>query len=298
STGDGAWFRQASAPAWFPPPHERFAPLSRPVVKCRPPLPPPPCTGCIGCFLPRRLPGQWEGSAQLFYARLRGTASYGSSLYGYWDTEINFNDDLGLPGHKYVGEYTARYQFRPRWAFHYSILPFETENTHLLERSFYFGGWLYPAGTMVRTKWQFVYQKVGLLFQPIVTPHAIVTVFNYWLFQDQRLRVLNEVCSSGTCRTIDRTRQMIMSGIEFQRCIRTLPNGCTFSCDNRIGLGYLDDTFVVDLQLGGQFSVPMNVGRWGYARGGYRYLDLKEDRNDQRLDTTLEGWFIEAGLIF
>ena len=63
-------------------------------------------------------------------------------------------------------------------------------------------------------------------------------------------------------------------------------------------MGYLDDTFVVDLQVGGQFSVPMNAGRWGYARSGYRFIDFKEDRDDLRFDTTLEGWFIEAGLIF
>jgi hypothetical protein len=47
-----------------------------------------------------------------------------------------------------------------------------------------------------------------------------------------------------------------------------------------------------------RFSVPMGAGRWGYARGGYRYLSLAEDRTDFRLDATLEGGFVEAGLIF
>ena len=38
-----------------------------------------------------------------------------------------------------------------------------------------------------------------------------------------------------------------------------------------------------------QFSVPMNSGRWGYAKGGYRFINFKEDRTDLRLDTYLEG---------
>ncbi len=39
-------------------------------------------------------------------------------------------------------------------------------------------------------------------------------------------------------------------------------------------------------------------GSLGYAKGGYMYINFQEDRNDLRLDTTLEGAFVEAGLIF
>ena len=70
-------------------------------------------------------------------------------------------------------------------------------------------------------------------------------------------------------------------------------------CDNRVGLGYLDGTFALDLQVGlAGDSVPMNAGRWGYAKGGYRLINFTEDRSDLRLDTYLEGAFVEAGLIF
>lgn len=300
-SGDGVLYKQASAPGWSPPPYERFAPPSRPIVKCKPPLPPPPCKTGYCCILPHRLPGQWELGAQLFYAGLGGTVSYGSGLTGLYSPEVSLTGDLGLPGHKYLGEYSARYQIRPRWALHYSILPIEVEGDHLLDRSINFGSWTYPAGTRIRTKWEFVYQKVGLLYQPILTPWAIVTVFNYWLFQDSQLRVSSDICACGnntTCNRFDRTRQMIMSGVEVQKCIRTLPNGCTFSCDSSIGLGYLDDTFVMDLQVGGRFSVPMNVGRWGYAKGGYRWLNFNENKEFRKFSPRLEGWFIEAGLIF
>jgi hypothetical protein len=70
------------------------------------------------------------------------------------------------------------------------------------------------------------------------------------------------------------------------------------SCDNRIGLAFLDGTFGYDLQAGFRFSVPMNCGRWGFARGGYRLIQFQEDRDDLRMDHTLEGWFGELGLIF
>jgi hypothetical protein len=44
--------------------------------------------------------------------------------------------------------------------------------------------------------------------------------------------------------------------------------------------------------------VPMNCGRWGFARGGYRLINFTENRNDLRLDIGLEGGFVEGGLIF
>ncbi len=75
-------------------------------------------------------------------------------------------------------------------------------------------------------------------------------------------------------------------------------NGATLSCDTKVGLGFLDGTFGLDVQTGLQFSVPMNSGRWGYAKGGYRLINFTEDRNDLRLDALFEGGFAELGMIF
>jgi hypothetical protein len=77
-----------------------------------------------------------------------------------------------------------------------------------------------------------------------------------------------------------------------------LPNGATFSCDNRFGIGYLDDTTALDLQTGVQVNIPLGLGRWGYARGGYRYIKFDEDRDDLALNSIFEGGFAELGMIF
>ena len=71
-----------------------------------------------------------------------------------------------------------------------------------------------------------------------------------WLFNDQRISVQNNHVPLGYNATrLIEPEHMVMSGIDVQKCIRTiLRNGGTFSCDNRIGLGYLD-RFATDLRL-------------------------------------------------
>ncbi len=208
------------------------------------------------------------------------------------------NDDLGIPSHQTLLEYSAYYQIRPSWAVFYSVMPISLEGTTIPNRTIYFGQIPIPAFIPVNTKWDFLYQRVGLIYQPILTCNASVSIYNSWLFNDQRLRVNNSVCPLSSCTALDRTRNMVMSGINIQKCIRTMCNGGTLSCDNRVGIGYLDGTFALDVQAGFRFSVPMNCGRWGFARGGYRLINFTENRTDLRLDTTLEGGFVEGGLIF
>jgi hypothetical protein len=187
-------------------------------------------------------------------------------------TEADLTSNDIVPLHTTLLEYSARYQFRPRWAAHYSIMPVP--------------------------EFDYVYQKVGLIYQPIKNCRAVVSLFNYWVFQDQKLTYEHEPYCGTTTETIDRTRNMVSSGIEIEKCVRTLCNGSTLSCDNKIGISYLDDTFGYDLQTGFRFTVPMNSGRWGYAKGGYRLIDYREDRPEFRLDQVMEGGFVEMGLIF
>jgi hypothetical protein len=212
-------------------------------------------------------------------------------------SEIDFNADLGIPDYWPAMEYSARFQFAPSWAIHYSIMTFEVEGTNILNRSLNFGQWTFIGGTLAKGRWEFRYQKLGLLYHPICTPNAQVSLFSYWSPSEQRVRVWNEVCA-GRGSTVDRTRNTVVSGMELQKCIKNFCSGGTLSCDNKASVGYLDDTFSVDVQTGLQFSVPMNCGRWGYLKGGYRYMTFNEDRPDLRLDTRLEGGFGELGLIF
>jgi hypothetical protein len=237
-------------------------------------------------------------ATQVFFARINGTLEETTLGAGAgFNTEIDFTDDLALPAHEALVEYSGRYQFRPRWAMTYSIMTQELEDSGYPSEPFYLRSWFFPTTTPIRTRWELTYQKVGLQYHTIYTPTTIVSITGSWLYFDQRFRVFSTICGDQE-GIIDRTRNMATSGIQIQRCCKTLPNGATFSSDHRIDFAYLDDTFGIDLQVGGRFSVPMGFNRWGYVRGGYRWIDFNEDRDDLRLDSTLEGGFVELGLIF
>ncbi|MEM3421831.1 MAG: hypothetical protein QW315_06220 [Candidatus Hadarchaeum sp.] len=276
-----------------------YTSTGKPITKCKPQETAPclPILPLPKCILPQRFPGMFELSVQVFWAKVSGTVRWPAMVLGVPASDVNINDDLGIPKHNTLLEYSARYQFRPHWALFYSIMPISLEGSTNLPRTIYYGQFIYPAGTRVNTKWDFIYQRVGLLYQPIVSCNATVSVYASWLFNDQKQSVRNEICG-GTCCTISRTRHMVMAGVELQKCIRTLCNGATLSCDTKVGLGFLDGTFGLDVQTGLQFSVPMNSGRWGYAKGGYRLINFTEDRNDLRLDALFEGGFAELGMIF
>ena len=90
----------------------------------------------------------------------------------------------------------------------------------------------------------------------------------------------------------------VITEIQFQRCLRTAPNGGTFSFDNRAAFLFNDDVEGYDVQLGGRFSVPLGCGRWGFAKGGYRFVQLQKSQSEYLFKSSFEGGFIEGGLIF
>ncbi len=271
------------------------------ITKCAPqpavfqqPYCPPPLPGCI---LPKRLPGQFELGTQVFWAKTRGVVRWPATVMGMATSDADPHSDLGLPIHNVFLEYSGKFQFRPTWAVFYSIMPIQLEGNATTPRTIYYGGLFYPAGSRVNTKWDFVYQKVALLYQPILTCNASLSIYAGWMFNDQKLSLKSGVCG-GQCCTLNRTRNTVVTGAELQKCIKTMCNGATLSCDSRADLTFVDDTFGYDVQAGLRFSVPMGANRWGYAKGGYRLLNLNEDRNDLRLDLSMEGGFVEGGLLF
>lgn len=279
----------------------------KPISKCSPTFCPPPpvcqpaACGPPPCILPSRKWGQIELFTQVFFPRIKGTVRWPtavtSALGPFVTTDIDLNDDLGIPEHKALLEYHARCQIRPHWAIYYSIMPITLEGNKTLTRDIAYGIWVYTAGTRINTKWNFTYQRVALAYQPIDNCNARLSIYGGWVFDEQWLHLKSNICN-GQGSTIYRTRHQVVSGIDFQRCIRTTCNGATLSCDNRFGISYLDNTLGIDVQSGLQFSVPMNSGRWGFARGGYRWLNFHESRNDLRLEVNMVGGFVEAGLIF
>jgi hypothetical protein len=53
-----------------------------------------------------------------------------------------------------------------------------------------------------------------------------------------------------------------------------------------------------DIQLGLRYSIPLNCGRAGFASGGYRFISFKKSQPDYLWENTLEGGYLEFGLIF
>jgi hypothetical protein len=212
-------------------------------------------------------------------------------------TNINLVEDFGLPASHDFLEYSGKYQLRPRWQVFYSMMPIELEGNKTLTRNLWFRQWLLPAGSRVNTRWLFTYQRLSLVYQPIVSCNAVVSIFGGWSYSYNWYRVHNEGCNGQTAM-VTRNTHMANSGIEVQKCIQTLCNGSTFSCHNRVTLSYLDNTLITDVQAGLQFSVPMGFNRFGFARGGYRYINFAEDRTDLRLEHNISGGFIEGGLMF
>ena len=51
-------------------------------------------------------------------------------------------------------------------------------------------------------------------------------------------------------------------------------------------------------QAGARYSIPLNCGRWGYFKGGYRSVDIKKGEPKLVFNQALEGGFMEFGFIF
>ncbi len=255
-------------------------PVNTGIRKVQPPVPQygfgscmPPMPVELPCILPRRQCGQTELEAQIFYARLSGRLGKSHSFIPGGTVEADFNLDMRIPDRAWVQEYSARCQFQPHWGVLYSIM-------------------------LVR-ELNLTYQRVGLIYDAVSICNAKLSVFGAWLFNEQRLSYVHDpVCGSSRRVVVDPTRHMVQAGVELQRCIKTLCSGATISCDNRVGLGFLDNTFNLDVQAGFRFNVPLGGQRWGYVRGGYRLVEFSQHRRDLTLDTHLEGGFGELGIIF
>jgi hypothetical protein len=291
-----------------PVPHILACPPPLGITKIRPQL-------CLpygvrpACILPAPLPGQWEIGAQAFFARVTGKVQwprYSSYYYGYagqggddW-LAADFSDSLMLPKHAVLVEIKAKYQFKPNWAFRYSVIPFTLNGGGLPDysRQFVFGNFLFTSGVPIQTKWQHAYHRVGLVYDAVRTCSSKISVFADWVHVDDRIDINCAQCSVLQ-QTFSKNTDSSMVGVEAQRCLTTTSNGATFSCDSKAGAIFLDDVEGWDVELGGRYSIPLNnSARWGYMKGGYRLVNLKKSQSDFLLKDGLEGGFMELGFIF
>lgn len=279
-------------------------PLPSGITKCKPAYK-SPC-GPLGCILPRPRAKQWEMSAQAFFARTRGVVQwprysrYFITINQGTENRADLNDDLKLPEHRTVPEFTARYQFKPNWGLRYEVLWDEATGGGWPQRSFLFGNQtnqIVTFGQEIQSKWLHSYHRMTLVYDAVRTPQSVVSVAAGWMHADDKIELYCQTCGLYT-RTFSQSMDSIIVELNLQRCIRTAPNGGTLSWDHKAAVIFMDDVEGIDLEAAGRFSIPVNCGRWGFVKGGYRFVQLKKGQTDWALQTTFEGGFVEGGLIF
>jgi len=244
---------------------------------------------------------------QLIFGRTRGIVAWPRyTPYLAWgsNNEVNLNDDLGLPAHAVVPEFTARYQFRPNWAFRYSVIGFQFNGGNGTFQGgsnglgvTYFGNVPLTWGLQVSSQWQHTYQTLALVYDALRTCNSALSIYAGWLHTDDRISVNCVTCGFFT-GIFSKGGDSGLVGMQLQQCVKTAYNGGTFSLDNRAAVIFGDDAQGWDIQLGGRYSIPLNCGRSGYAKGGYRFVDYKKNQQDFILTNAIEGGFMEFGFIF
>jgi hypothetical protein len=259
-----------------------------------------------GCILPRPMPGQWEFGAQAFFARVSGRIAwprYPIWLGWWWSNEIDLVDQLQVPAHAVIPDLSVRYQFRPNWAFRYSALFFQANGGGWIndigngQGVAYFGNIPLTWGQQVQTTWQHAYQRVVLVYDALRSCKSSVSVFAGWAHSDDKINVGCASCGWWG-NTFSKGGDSITAGLELKQCVKTAANGGTFSYDCKAAAIFIDDVEGWDAEVGGRYSIPLNCGRSGYMKGGYRVVDYKKTQQDFLFRNHLEGGFVEAGFIF
>ena len=274
----------------------------RPITKVKA----PPFLPCVPppCILPQPRCGQWEMTAAVIWARVRGSVAwprYGYYYnYGYdYDREADLTDDLQVPKSQAIFEFTASYQFRPSWALRYSLILNEANGGGRPERQFRFG----PSQNYIfynddlNTKWEYGYQSLGLVYTAVRSCSSTLKVYADWLHSDDKISVNCSFCGN---------RNYIFSvggdsaivGLELDRCLQSNWRGGTFSLNTKAGFIFLDDVEGWDIKLGMRYSIPLGCGRGGFLGGGYRYFDYKKSTSAYLWKHALEGGYLEMGFVF
>ncbi len=242
----------------------------------------------------------WEAEAQVIFARIKGKIRLSNPYWGWgsgWggSPDQDLNADWGIPDHGAVGSFSLSYKFRPKWSLRYSIMPMELNGSGGSGQYYWYG---YGQGTQV--KWQRLYQRAGVVYDPIVNYRTRVGVFADYVRLDDKLSFGGTVWSGwGSGATFDHQLNMAMAGLEFERCLKSARFSGNLSLECRAGLAFLDEAVGSDIMTGLKYTIPMGNGRWGSLSGGYRYVNFKKGYNDfKQIDATVEGGYLKMALMF
>jgi len=216
--------------------------------------------------------------------------------YGFDD--IDLNSDMGLDDHGVMPSFMAMYKFRPKWSFRYSLMPMTMMGSGQAGKSFVFGNTLYTAGQPVNIEWQRLEQRLGLVYDVVHAHSSRFSLFGDYVRITDRIKTMQMQFGMGG-GIMDNDLNMAMAGGEFEKCLRTAYNKATFSLACVAGAAFLDDVVGAEAETALKYSIPMNCGRWGFVKGGYRYLTYKRKSSDARMfDMAMEGGFLQMGFVF
>lgn len=257
------------------------------------------------CCLPISRVKGWEVDAQLMFARTKGNAMLWNNTFGWGGAfgsqpRVDFNSQLALPEHNVVPTFSAKYRFQPRWSMQYQIMPTSFESNGNPDSAFQFGTLNYTTGQGVRSKWERLYQRMGLVYDPVLTPSSRVGLYADYVKLNERLSV-SQVGGGfmGNGSTFDNDLDMIITGIEFEKCMKSPRPSNTLSCEAKAGIAFLNDAQGADLSAGLKYTLNFNNGRAGFVKGGYRYLTYKKKYSDVKsIDTAMDGGYVEMGFVF
>ncbi|MBI5252473.1 MAG: hypothetical protein HY912_23510 [Desulfomonile tiedjei] len=286
---------------------------SKKILKCRPIIEQHSATGLFGrhstsaasthgseCSLPEHPPRGWELAADVFFARTKGKVRFYRGIsWGYYGLDdVDLNADMGLDDHGVMGSFMAMYRFRPKWALRYSIMPMTMMGSGQAGRSFMFGNTQYTGGQAVSVQWERLEQRLGLIYDAVHSHSSRIGLFGDYIRVNERIKTMQMLAGMGG-NTMDNDLNMAMAGIEFEKCLKTTHTKATLSLECKAGAAFLDDAVGAEAETALKYSIPMNNGRWGFVKGGYRYLTYKKKSSDARMfDMAMEGGFLQMGLVF
>lgn len=256
--------------------------------------------GPYRCMLPQPKEKGWTMNAQVIFARTKGKVRYMRGVQGIgfqqqWDVDLN--SQMGIPDHGVVPEFSIAYRFRPKWAMKYTIMPMVAtgDMSGGFTNSFTFGRNQYNTGQDTHSKWERLVQTAGLVYDPITTPRARVSIYATYVRVDDKLALRQQ--SNGDTMHVD--LNMAMTGLEYEKCLKTARFRNTLSLKCRAGVAFLDEAFGSDVSTAVKYSVPLGRGRMGYLEGGYRFLTYKKGFSDAHSwDTATEGGYLQMGFVF
>ncbi len=251
------------------------------------------------CLLPRPKTRGWEMMAQAFFARTRGKSVYlrgNQQWIGNNRREVDYNTDLALPDHTVLADFSITYRFRPRWSATYALMPMDISGSGDPGRGFQFGNNSYSTGQGVRVKWERLYHRAGLAYEPLRSHRSRVSLFANYVRLEEKLSV-SQTNMNGDVMHND--LNMAMAGMEFEKCLKNRRFGGTLSLECKAGVAFLDQAVGSDLSTGIKYSISMGNGRRGYVSGGYRFLTYKKSYSDVfDVDTAMDGGYLQMGFVF